>query len=622
MRVLGTAGHVDHGKSTLVRALTGIDPDRLIEEKRREMTIDLGFAWFSAPSGEIVGLVDVPGHRDFIENMLAGIGGIDAVLFVIAADEGIMPQTREHLAIVDLLHIPTGIIVMTKCDMVDDPDWLDLVETEIAETMHNTVLAHAPIIRVSAHTGAGMDMLKSAIGDLLTSLPPRPQDKFPRLPIDRVFTLSGFGTVVTGTLAGGSLKIGDEIELQPSGLRGKIRGLHSYNQAVEIAQVGSRTAVNVSGIEKNAIRRGETLTIPNRLSPTQRVDAYFRYLPDIERPLKHNAQVKFFCGTDEAIGIVRLLNDDQLASGEEGWIQLELKTPIAVAQHDRFILRYPSPAQTIGGGMIVNPHPTRRWKRFQPHLIEQLEAQLHGTPQERLAQLTEKPDPIKKSALHHASGLNPADFEKVLQMALDEHLIVQISHDQFLAMKTVNTLTNKMLTIITDFQNANPLKAGILREELRSRLGLKQPLFLYILAQAPNVVVTDTLIHTDNHTITFTDAQEKLIQKLLSMMDENPFTPPTISEASEMIGAPLVQALVDLGEIVPVSKDIIFTQQAFVALLDGVFEIIEKNGQVDVAMLREKFNTTRKYIIPFLEYTDTLGYTKRIGDVRVRGDKS
>lgn len=622
MRVLGTAGHVDHGKSTLVRALTGIDPDRLIEEKRREMTIDLGFAWFSAPSGEMVGLVDVPGHRDFIENMLAGIGGIDAVLFVIAADEGIMPQTREHLAIVDLLHIPTGIIVMTKCDMVNDPDWLDLVETEIADTMQNTVLAHAPIIRVSAHTGAGMDTLKSAIGDLLTSLAPRPQDKFPRLPIDRVFTLSGFGTVVTGTLSGGVIKIGDEIELQPSGLRGKIRGLHSYNQAVEVAQVGSRTAVNISGIEKNAIRRGETLTIPNRLSPTQRVDAYFRYLPDIDRPLKHNAQIKFFCGADEALGIVRLLNDEQLTSGAEGWIQLELETPIAVAQHDRFILRYPSPAQTIGGGMIVNPHPARRWKRFQPHIISQLEAQLHGTPQERLAQLAEKPDPIKKSALHHASGLNPADFEAVLQMALDEYRIVQISYDQFLAMKTVNALTNKMLIIITDFQDANPLKAGILREELRSRMGIKQPLFSYILTQAPNVVITDTLIYTDNHTITFTDTQEKLIQKLSDEMDENLFTPPTISEASDMIGAPLVQAMADLGEIIAVSKDIIFTKHAFIALLSGTLEFIEKNGQVDVGMLREKFNTTRKYIIPFLEYTDTLGYTKRVGDVRVRGDKS
>lgn len=622
MRVIGTAGHVDHGKSTLVRALTGIDPDRLIEEKRREMTIDLGFAWFSAPSGEMVGLVDVPGHRDFIENMLAGIGGIDAVLFVIAADEGIMPQTREHLAIVDLLHIPSGIIVMTKCDMVDDPDWLDLVETEIGEAMQNTVLAHAPIIRVSAHTGMGMDRLKSAIIDLLTSLPPRPEDKFPRLPIDRVFTLSGFGTVVTGTLSGAPLKLGDEIELQPSGLRGKIRGLHSYNQAVDVAHVGSRTAVNISGIEKNAIRRGETLTIPNRLSPTQRIDAHFRYLLDIERPLKHNAQIKFFCGTDEALGIVRLLNDEQLNSGAEGWIQIEFQTLIAVTQGDRFILRYPSPPQTIGGGVIINPHPVRRWKRFQPAIIQQLEAQMRGTPQERLAQFAEKPDPIKKSALYHASGLNPVDFEMILQQAIDEHLIVQIAHDQFLSMKSINTLMNKMLSIIADFQQANPLRAGILREELRSRLGIKQPLFTYLLTQAPNIIVTDTIIHTNNHTITFTDAQEKLIQQLLRVMDENQFNPPTISEAIDMIGAPLVQALTDIGEIIAVNKDIIFTKNAFVALLDGALELIEKNGQVDVGMLREKFNTTRKYIIPFFEYTDTLGYTKRVGDVRVRGDNA
>ncbi|MCU0481599.1 MAG: selenocysteine-specific translation elongation factor [Anaerolineae bacterium] len=622
MRVLGTAGHVDHGKSTLVRALTGIDPDRLAEEKQREMTIDLGFAWFSAPSGEMVGLVDVPGHRDFIENMLAGIGGIDAVLFIIAADEGVMPQTREHLAIVDLLGISGGIIVMTKCDMVNDADWLDLVETEIHDTVQNTVLANAPIIRISAHTGAGMDSLKSAIFGLLTSLPFRSSNQSPRLPIDRAFTLSGFGTVVTGTLLDGSLKIGDEVELQPSGQKGKIRGLHSYNQPVEIAQAGSRTAVNITGIDKNMIRRGETLTLPKRLSPTQRVDAYFRHLPDVERPLKHNAQIKFFCGTDEALGSVRLLNDEQLNTGAEGWIQLELTTPIAVLYGDKFILRYPSPAQTIGGGMIVNPHPARRWKRFTPSIIEKLESQRLGTPQQRLAHLAEKIEPVKKTALHHTSGLNETDFESVLKTALDEALIIEIAFNQYMAMKTENDLMNKMHILITDFQSQNPLKAGIPREELRSRLGVKPQVFSYLLGEAPNLVITDTIVHTDGHHIEFTDAQQKLVTKLMNTMDENPFTPPTIQEAIDMIGAPLVQALVDYGELIAINKDIIFSQHAFVALLDGAIELLNRDGQVDVKTMREKFNTTRKYLIPFFEHTDRLGYTKRVGDVRVKGDKA
>lgn len=622
MRVLGTAGHVDHGKSTLVRALTGIDPDRLAEEKQREMTIDLGFAWFSAPSGEMVGLVDVPGHRDFIENMLAGVGGIDAVLFIIAADEGVMPQTHEHLAIVDLLGISGGIIVMTKCDMVDDADWLDLVETEIRDTVQNTLLANAPIIRVSARTGMGMESLKSAIFGLLTTLPFRTSNQSPRLPIDRVFTLSGFGTVVTGTLLDGSLKIGDEIELQPSGQKGKIRGLHSYNQPVEMAQAGSRTAVNITGIDKNMIRRGETLTLPKRLSPTQRIDTYFRHLPDVERPLKHNAQIKFFCGTDEALGAVRLLNDEQLKAGAEGWVQIELTTPIAVLYGDKFILRYPSPAQTIGGGMIVNPHPTRRWKRFTPSIIEKLEAQRLGTPQQRLAQLAEKIEPVKKSVLHHASGLNESDFETILKTAIDERLIIEIAFNQYMAMKTQNDLINKMLIIIINSQGENPLKAGILREELRSRLGVKPQVFSYLLGEANNLIITDTIVHTEGHHIEFTDAQNKLVIKLLNMMDENPFTPPTIQEAIDMIGAPLVQALVDYGELIVVSRDIMFQKHSFVGLLDGTIELMNRDGQVDVKSMREKFNTTRKYLIPFFEYTDKLGYTKRVGDVRVKGDKA
>jgi len=619
MRVLGTAGHVDHGKSTLVRALTGIDPDRLLEEKQREMTIDLGFAWFSAPSGEMIGLVDVPGHRDFIENMLAGVGGIDAVLFIVAADEGIMPQTREHLAIVDLLGISGGIIVMTKCDMVTDTDWLDLVEIEIHETVQNTVLANAPIIRISAHTGMGMDALKSAIYRLLHNLPFHTTNKPPRLPIDRVFTLSGFGTVVTGTLLNGSLKIGDEIELQPSGQKGKIRGLHSYNQSVEMARAGSRVAVNITGIEKNTIRRGETLTLPNRLSPTQRVDAYFRYLPDIDRPLKHNTQIKFFCGTNESLGIVRLLNNEQLNAGAEGWIQIELTTPFAVLYGDKFILRYPSPAQTIGGGIIVNPHPPRRWKRFTPSIIEKLESQRLGTPQQRLAHLAEKIEPVKKSVLSNA--MNEEDFDTILKTALDEALIVEIAFNQYMAMKTENELMNKMLILITDFQEQNPLKAGIPREELRSRLGVKPQVFSYLLAQAPNLIITDTIVNTTDHVIQFTDAQEKLVMKLLDVMDENPFTPPTVQEAVDMIGSALVQALVDGGELIAVNKDIIFTKHAFVALLDGALKLLNQDGQVDVKAMRDKFNTTRKYLIPFFEYTDTLGYTKRVGDVRVKGNK-
>ena len=296
MRVIGTAGHVDHGKSTLVKRLTGINPDRLAEEKARQMTIDLGFAWLTLPDGEEVGIVDVPGHRDFIENMLAGVGGIDAVMLVIAADEGVMPQTREHLAILNLLGIAHGLIVLNKVDLVSDDEWLDLVEQDIMEVTQGTTLDGAQVIRVSAHTGEGISELLDTLSNLLSNIPTRPDYGQPRLSIDRVFTISGFGTVVTGTLLGGSLHVGDEIVIEPAGLRGRIRGLQSHKQSVEAVHPGSRTAVNISGIEKRAVSRGDMLTLPNQIRPTVLADVRFHHLDDTGRPLKHNVEVKIFSG--------------------------------------------------------------------------------------------------------------------------------------------------------------------------------------------------------------------------------------------------------------------------------------------------------------------------------------
>ena len=320
--VIGTAGHVDHGKSTLVKALTGIDPDRLAEEKAREMTIDLGFAWLVLPGGETVGVVDVPGHRDFIENMLAGVGGIDLALFVIAADEGIMPQTREHLAILDLLGIGRGIVALTKVDLVDDPEWLSLVKEEISGALAGTALTGAPIVPVSARTGEGLDILITTLEAMLSDTPPRPDRGRPRLPVDRVFTMSGFGAVVTGTLTGGSIQVGEEVAIQPTGLRARIRGLQSHKQSVKMAPPGSRVAINLSGVEASQIRRGDVITRPGLLQPSTLMDVQFRLLSDAGRPLLHNAEVKLFTGAAEAVAHVRLLGDKVLQPGKTGWLQL------------------------------------------------------------------------------------------------------------------------------------------------------------------------------------------------------------------------------------------------------------------------------------------------------------
>jgi selenocysteine-specific elongation factor len=391
MRVIGTAGHVDHGKSTLVQALTGIHPDRLKEEREREMTIDLGFAWLTLPNGEDVGVVDVPGHRDFIENMLAGIGGIDAALFVVAADEGVMPQTREHLSILDILQIQGGVVALTKIDLIDDSDfgrsdWLDLVEDDLGKVLQGTVLEEAPIVRVSARTGEGISTLLQVLEEVLAERPARPDLGRPRLPVDRVFTIAGFGTVVTGTLTDGHLAVGDEINILPVDYRARVRGLQTHKRKEEFAVPGSRTAVNLSGVNVDQIQRGDVLTHPNDYRATRRLDVRFKLLSDVKAPLLHNTETKMFIGSAEVVARVRLLGTEALLPGEEGWLQLELARPVVSVRGDRYILRRPSPGETLGGGFVVDPHPKRRHKRFAEETLSRLESLAKGTPEDVLLQ--------------------------------------------------------------------------------------------------------------------------------------------------------------------------------------------------------------------------------------------
>ncbi|NOT06545.1 MAG: selenocysteine-specific translation elongation factor, partial [Anaerolineales bacterium] len=382
MRVIGTAGHVDHGKSTLIAALTGTHPDRLKEEQSREMTIELGFGWLTLPNGEEVGIVDVPGHRDFIENMLSGIGGIDAALLVIAADEGVMPQTKEHLAILDLLQIPAGLIVLTKTDLASDPAWLDLLEIDIRGAVSDTVLRDAPILRVSAKNKTGLDTLIASLSKILEDKPARLDLNRPRLPIDRVFSMSGFGTVVTGTLSDGHLSVGDEVEILPSGQLGRIRGLQTHKKKEETAVPGSRTAVNISGVDTDLIQRGEVVVRrnPNQYQATRRIDARFRLLKDATSSLKHSSEVKFFVSASETIATLRLLGTEELLPGEEGWIQLELRDPVVTVRGDRYILRRPSPSETLGGGVVIDHQPKGRHKRFDEKVLKSLESLTQGSP--------------------------------------------------------------------------------------------------------------------------------------------------------------------------------------------------------------------------------------------------
>ena len=638
MRVIGTAGHVDHGKSTLVHALTGIDPDRLKEEKEREMTIDLGFAWLTLPSGERVGIVDVPGHKDFIKNMLAGVGGIDAALFVVAADEGVMPQTREHLAILDLLQVRGGVVALTKIDMAEDEDWLDLVEADLLEVLEGTILDGAPIVRCSARKGEGLETLVAELDEYLAASAPRRDVGRPRLPVDRVFTIPGFGTVVTGTLSDGTLSTGQEVEIQPSGLRARIRGLQTHKQKIEQAVPGSRVAVNLTGVSKDEVSRGEVLTAPGWLRPTTLVDCYLRYLSDAPAPLKHDAPVSFFSGAAETPAWVRLLGTRVLPPGEEGWVQIRLANPVALVKGDRFIIRQPSPSVTIGGGVVVNPFPGRRHRRFRPEVIERLETLAHGTPEEIMLQNLERQQPSEARALLDRSSLSRPQAEEALRALVSEGQVLvldgSLSTDDprvlpggsFLVTRSGwGAMRERMEALLGEYHRQFPLRSGMPREEVKSRMARNIPtlsprLFNEILERAGSegwLVESAGTVRLATHQATFTPKQQQAVDYLLYTFHQEPYTTPSVPQCEEQVGSEVLSALVEQGQLIKLGEDVIFLTETYEEMRARVLAYLEEHGSVTVAQVRDLFGTSRKYTLALLGYMDEQRITRRVGDERV-----
>jgi selenocysteine-specific elongation factor len=614
MYVIGTAGHVDHGKSTLVKALTGIDPDRLVEERRREMTIDLGFAWLTLPSGRTVSVIDVPGHERFIKNMLAGVGGIDAALLVVAADESVMPQTAEHLAILDLLNVRRGLVVLSKADLVDD-DWLALVDDEVAERLRGTSLEGAPRLPVSARTGAGLPALLAALDTLLDTTPSRSEGHgSPRLPIDRAFTVGGFGTVVTGTLLDGPILVGQEVELLPAGLRARVRGVQTHNHSTDQALPGTRVAVNLVGLHHRQIARGDVLALPGTLSPTDRLDVRLRIVPDAPRPLEQNTPLDLFVGAAETPCHATLLESEMLGPGERGWVQLRLARPIAVARGDRLIVRQASPSLTIGGGVVADAHPPRH-RRFRPDVLAGLALLERGNPADIVLQALGD-GPKERAVLLRDTRLPLAAAEAGLQALRDDGRAMLVGGDQVvLASVAWEQIAAKLTDALRGYHRRYPLRRGIPREDLRQRLRFPPRVADAVIAEGHARVLaesSDTAVWLAGFVPTPTPAQQREATALLTACERSPFAPPIPT-----IDLELLNWLVDSGALVRASEDVYFAAAPYAEMVAWVRATIDQHGSITVGQLRDRFGTSRKYGLALLEYLDQIKLTRREGEGRV-----
>jgi selenocysteine-specific elongation factor len=625
MRTIATAGHVDHGKSTLVRALTGIDPDRLKEEREREMTIDLGFAWMKLPNGEALGLVDVPGHIDFIENMLAGVGGIDAALIVIAADEGIMPQTREHIDILRLLHISKAVVALTKSDLAPDAEWLELVAADIRALIAGAPFADAAIVPCSARAKTGLDALVRALQACLADIPARRDVNRARLPIDRIFSMAGFGTVVTGTLLDGAFSVGDEVDILPAGLSARIRGLQTHRQKRERADPGGRLAINLSGVEVGQLRRGQVVARPGTLAPTRLLDVSLEIqrAPSAasEGRFAHNTDVKVFAGAAESVARVRLLEGDSLAAGEAAFAQLELREPLAVALGDRFIVRLPSPSITVGGGRIVDPHPAGRHRRragkTDAATLSRLRALLEGTPRERLENALLALGFCARPALAKAADI--PNFETELAGLVAEGGAIEV--DGVLGLAALwHARQTQLLDLLRAHHRAQPLQLGLSRESARTRLGLGPrdlgALVRWTVGQGLAVDDADTL-RAAGHAIVFAPAQQRQVDALLAQFAAQPLNTPSPKECRAQLGDAVFEALIKLGRIRQINPDVALLRETYVDAVGRIRALIDTRGTITAAELRDALSTSRKYALALLEHLDEIGVTRRVGDARV-----
>jgi selenocysteine-specific elongation factor len=618
--ILGTAGHIDHGKSALVKALTGMDPDRLKEEKERGITIDLGFADLTYPDGLQVGIVDVPGHERLIKNMLAGAGGMDIVLMVIAADEGIMPQSREHFDICNLLKVRQGLVAVTKADLVEE-DWIHLVEDDIRNFAKGSFLENAAIIPVSSKTGHNIETLKEKIRELALNTDAKSESGIFRLPVDRIFTLKGFGTVVTGTALTGSIAVDSTVEILPGGIRAKVRGLQSHGAALKTAHAGQRVAINLQGVAKEDVRRGDVITIPDKLKTTRCIDADIELLKNASIGLKSRSLVHFHTGTTELTGRVIVYGKDELKPGEKAFSQIRFKEPVTVMAGDRFIIRRFSPLMTIGGGEILDVSPKRRNRDERLRDLAILE---QGTLQEKIL-VKVLQSGLNGSSMADIAGwisVGPSELQREVTAMMKAGSLVACE-GRFIHRDNYEAFRAGIVESLDSFHRSNPLRPGMTKDSLRGMFkGLEPKIFEMLVGQVGEIAVEREIVRLRTFSISLSDDKKVLKDRILKALEKADFQPPSKDELAKSVSlkpqetGELLRIMASEKFLVRINDSIYIPAGSFDTMMNRLRSFFSTKKEMTVGEFRDMLGTSRKYALPFLEYLDSNKITLRVGEVR------
>lgn len=629
--VIGTAGHIDHGKTTLIKALTGRETDTLQEEKSRGISINLGFTYFDLPSGRRAGIIDVPGHEKFIKNMLAGISSIDVVLLVIAADEGIMPQTREHLEILKLLSIEKGIVVLTKADLVDE-DWLEMIKEDIKEEIKGTFLEDAPIHEVSSKTKSGFEALIKDIDKITEEVEPKDTEGHFRLPVDRVFSISGFGTIVTGTIISGRVSAGDSVEIYPSKTVTKVRGLRVHDVPCEVGEAGQRCAINLANVKVADIERGNVVAREGIMEPSSIIDCKLYHIKSMEKAIVTRQRVRLYHGTEEIICRIIPLDCEEIKPGQSAYVQLRLEKPITAQRNDRYIIRSYSPMTTIAGGIIIEPNATKS-RKITSEYLEELKVKESGKSTNILENAIKNlsSEYADKNAILKALGKNMENLDEELQNLVDSGVIIRLGalessiyiHEDFLKDRT-----KELKKLLEDFHKKNPLKFGMSKEEAKNKIfgkKLKQKNYdevLLILEERKTIRVSEKFISLTDFQVVLTKEQERMKEKILEEYKKAKYAPPKYVDLAatekDKSGFKMVyELLLDEGDLIKLNEDCTLLKGDYDRAKEIVVKYITENGSISASSGREVFDTNRKYAVAILEHLDSIKFTKRVENDRV-----